>query len=302
MDQRSSSGTVVGDLTDASSVEKAFSLKPEAVIHLGAQQVSGRTPDKMMDVNVGGTRRVFQAAFQAGVSRAILMSSALCMGFAEAPADLNRSPAPVNERHGWAETPEIWHFAYSKILAEREAQWAAIYGMDVVICNPFMVAGSGDHSRRRTGLISRFAANPPQYLVKGGINIIDIKDVVHGILQALLYGKKGERYLLCGANVSFQELFQLLAELTGMPAPTLQLPQSLSSRFLQFKAARSQIFSAGALDQDLLLYAGKYFYYDDSWSRLSLRLPPPVPLKTTLLETLNWNEEFNEAKIDLPAA
>ena len=49
---------VIGDLTDDNSIENAFSYRPEIVFHLAAQHVSGRSSARLMDVNVGGTRRI----------------------------------------------------------------------------------------------------------------------------------------------------------------------------------------------------------------------------------------------------
>ncbi|HOP00955.1 MAG TPA: NAD-dependent epimerase/dehydratase family protein [Flexilinea sp.] len=282
---------VIGDLTDESSIENAFSYHPEIVFHLGAQQFSGRNLTRLMDVNVGGTRRIFQASFNAHVKRIILMSSAVTMGTAELSPDRHRSPKPVVETHGWDRTLESWPFAWSKLLAEYETQWAIAYGMDIVICNPMFVIGPGDYYRRNTGLIARFHDKPPKFFIEGGINLIHVNEVVQGLIQAMNYGEKGRRYLLSGTDRSFQQFFGDLAKLSGTPAPRMQLPTGFSNRLYLYRNRHPDLFPVEKTDINLLRMAGKYFYYDGKNSRLALHLPPPQPIEPALQETLNWFRE-----------
>jgi nucleoside-diphosphate-sugar epimerase len=145
-------------------------LHPEIVFHLGAQQFSGRNLTRLMDVNVGGTRRIFQASFNAHVKRIILMSSAVTMGTAELSPDRHRSPKPVGETHGWDRTLESWPFAWSKLLAEYETQWAIAYGMDIVIGNP--CCDRRGLTIEEIRLMARFHDNPPNFLSKAASYLI----------------------------------------------------------------------------------------------------------------------------------
>ena len=282
---------VIGDLTDDNSIENAFSYRPEIVFHLAAQHVSGRSSARLMEVNVGGTRRILQASFNAGIKRVVLMSSALTLGTAEPTFGQLQSTSAMTETHQWNSALDNWPFALSKRFVEQEAQWAAAFGMDIVICNPMMVCGAGDHYRKTTSMIARYRRKPPAFLVEGGINLIDIQDVVQGLIGAMNYGETGKRYLLSGTNLSYDALFQVLSDLTGEKKPTMQLPTGLSNRLFDYKIRHPDLFLAGSFGNDMLQLAGKHFYFDGTDSRLALHLPPTRNIKDSIVETLDWFEK-----------
>jgi farnesol dehydrogenase len=55
-------------------------------------------------------------------------------------------------------------------------------------------------------------------------SLCHIDDVVVGHLTAINVGKIGERYLLCGENISLTHIFNLAASLTNTAPPKFQLP------------------------------------------------------------------------------
>jgi dihydroflavonol-4-reductase len=281
---------VTGDLCDERSVESAFIEKPEIVFHLGAQMAAGRTRNHLMDVNVGGTRRVFQAAIRNGAARVILMSSAFTLGIPE----ISRMQYPgknlISESHTWNYSADRWPYAWSKFLAEKEVQLASAHGLDVVILNPSIVIGPGDHYRRTNSFLVQMKKKPPVFLVDGGINLVHIQDVVNGLIQAVDFGERGERYILGGTNISFHELFRLMAEIAGFPAPKLALSNKLSREVFKFKNGQKNPTNIGSMETDLLQFAGYFFYYDTRKARLNLHLPQPQKIDDSLKESWAWFE------------
>jgi dihydroflavonol-4-reductase len=63
----------------------------------------------------------------------------------------------------------------------------------------------------------------PAYL-ETGLNLIHVRDVARGHLLAEEKGRVGEKYILGNQNLSLSEIFQMLAEITGIPAPRVRLP------------------------------------------------------------------------------
>ena len=89
---------LTGDLTDADSVEQAVSaFHPEVIFHLGAQMTAAPTVNRIMQVNVMGTRAVLLAALKNKVSRVVLMSSACTMGMPELYRRPGHQPGIMNE-------------------------------------------------------------------------------------------------------------------------------------------------------------------------------------------------------------
>src|SRR5437773_3700138 len=91
--------------------------------------------------------------------------------------------------------------------------------------------------------------NMPAY-IDTGLNLVDVHDVAEGHLAALRKGRPGERYILGGRNVSFQEILQTLEKISHLPAPILRLPYGVA-------------LCAGVVD---------------SWVARLLNRPPRIPL------------------------
>jgi nucleoside-diphosphate-sugar epimerase len=56
-----------------------------------------------------------------------------------------------------------------------------------------------------------------------------VDDVARAHVSALEKGQKGERYFLGGDNVTMNDLFAIVARLTGRPAPRLHIPYAVAS-------------------------------------------------------------------------
>ena len=81
------SPTMAGDVRSASDLDRAFASAPiDRVIHAAALTpdagAEAERPDVIVDVNVGGTVQLMQAARRAGVKRVLGLSSASVYGYA----------------------------------------------------------------------------------------------------------------------------------------------------------------------------------------------------------------------------
>lgn len=282
---------LTGDLTDAESVEEAIAVfHPRVIFHLGAQMTAAPTVSRIMQVNVLGTRTVLLSALKYGVERVVLMSSACTLGLPDLFPNANQQPVIMNEaRVQNAETP-LWPFARSKYLAEMEAQSAATGGLDVVTVNPFMVIGPGDWYRRKSSILMQMKTRPPRVVPKGGINVIPLEDTVSGLVNACQYGKSGERYLLCGKNLTFQEFSALCGKAGGFESPRLLLDNDRISRLL-VRTGIGRELRIESLEENIFRYTNRYFFYDPKKSRIGLHLPPAGDIEDTIEKTYRWFEE-----------
>jgi len=78
-------------------------------------------------------------------------------------------------------------------------------------------------------MIERFNGRMPGYpgVRDKKFSFCHIDDVVVAFLAAMEMGKVGERYLLCGENLSFHEVFDLAARVTNTSAPKFTVPMWL---------------------------------------------------------------------------
>ncbi len=209
------------DVRDAAALTGAVD-GAEAVVHVAALYSYSAPEVEMCAVNVEGTRNVIAACRAAGVRRLVHTSTAGTCG-------------PVAGRVATeADRPPEWELAVpykrTKLEAERLVLAAAADGLDAVCVNPTTPIGEGDDVPTPTGRMVRGVASGRYRatLRHGGLNLVDVRDVARGHVLALEGGRRGERYLLGGANLTLAEVFALIARAAGRPAPRLRLPYAVA--------------------------------------------------------------------------
>ena len=185
----------IGDVTDRDSVRRAL-RDVDRVFHV-AGTTSMRTRDRIrvFQVNVEGTKNVFEEALAAGVERAVLTSSSSAVGAAKPGQTIDEDQPFTVGRLGVA-------YINSKHDAELVAMRTAAKGLPVVIVNPSFVLGPDDPNPSGTSnaLIRRLLLRRIPGYVDGAINIVDVRDVAAGHLLADERGAPGERYILGNRN------------------------------------------------------------------------------------------------------
>lgn len=216
---------VIGTLNDRDSMARGMAGCSEAY-HVAALASAWHSdPRAFHQTNVIGTQNFLEAAQTAGVRRVVLTSTAGVMGPTPdgSPVDETTNNAPIL-------TTE---YERTKRQAEQLAQaFGEKTGLEVVTVNPSRVYGPGlsQESAALNKMFRLYAAGKWRVIPGNGKSIgnyVFIEDVVQGHLLAMAHGKPGERYILGGANSSFNELFAHLAALTGHRHRMLYLPLSL---------------------------------------------------------------------------
>jgi dihydroflavonol-4-reductase len=136
---------------------------------------------------------------------------------------------PANEETPVSLKDMVGHYKRSKFMAEVEVKRLADeQGLPVVIVNPSTPVGPRDIRPTPTGRIIVDAASGrmPAY-VDTGLNLVHVDDVAIGHLLALEHGKRGDRYVLGGRNLTLKEIFCTVAAITGQTPPNICLPHPL---------------------------------------------------------------------------
>jgi dihydroflavonol-4-reductase len=214
---------VEGDLRDPASITKAIS-GCDVVFHVAADyRLWVRDPEAMYRSNVEGTRSLLEAARKQGVRRVVYTSSVATMGFASGSASTNGHVADEDSPVALADM--IGHYKRSKFMAEQVAIEAAKSGLDVVIVNPTTPIGERDIKPTPTGrIVVDFLKRKFPAYVETGLNLVDATECARGHVQALEKGRRGERYILGGENLTLKQILDRLAAITGLKSPTVKLP------------------------------------------------------------------------------
>jgi dihydroflavonol-4-reductase len=211
-----------GDVLDADAVRLAMH-DCEAVFHLAAvYSYARRDVGRMRAVNIEGTRTVLDAAVR-GRRRRIVHTST-CATCGPAPGRLaTELDLPPASEFGIP-------YKRTKLAGEHVALSAAREGVDVVIVNPTIPVGAGDHKPTPTGqMVADVALGKARaYLAGSVLNVVGVEDVASGHLAAYEQGRAGERYLLGGENLSIREVFAVIARAAGLTPPVVPVPWAVA--------------------------------------------------------------------------
>jgi len=280
----------LGDLRDPISLKAA--LKGCAYLfHVAADyRLWVPDPETMYAVNVQGTLDLLAAAAEAGVERVVYTSTVGTLGNpGDGTPGTEETPVSLDDMTG--------HYKRSKFLAEQVALEFAGQGLPVVIVNPSTPVGPWDWRPTPTGqmIVDFLKRRMPAYL-ETGLNLIHVKDVARGHLLAEEHGRAGEKYILGHENLSLSQIFQRLAEISGLPAPRVKLPY-----WPVLAMAYINEFWAGHISRrpprmpvTAIRMARKYMYFDNAKAVKCLGLNL-TPVTQALQDAVAWFREHGYA-------
>lgn len=271
-----------GDLLDTSGLRRGLE-GCDVLYHAAADyRLWTRNPDEMYRTNVGGTVSVLEAALESNISRVVYTSSVGTLGN---PGD----GKPGNEETRVALTDMVGPYKKSKFLAEREVEKFVARGLPVVIVNPSTPVGPLDIKPTPTGkiIVDFLNRRMPAYL-DTGLNLIAVEECARGHILAEQKGSPGRKYILGNANLSLRDIFRMLQEITGIPAPKVRLPYApvlvaawLNEGLSRITGRVPLIPLAG------VRMAAHYMYFDSGRAVRELGLPQTA-VKEALNRAVEW--------------
>jgi dihydroflavonol-4-reductase len=200
-------------LDDLAKLTRVFD-GAEVVVHVAGSTRPRRkpTPD-LIAANVDGVRNVIHAVRAVGGPRLLHVSSTSAVGVSDDGDPIDET-APWNlPAHGLAD-------GYA-ITKRRGEELALAAGIDVVVVNPGFLFGPLDVKPTSGRMIRDVALGRGWVATRGRNNFVDVRDVARGAWAAAQRGRRGERYILGGDNLTYAEVFTLIAEVTGARPPRL---------------------------------------------------------------------------------
>ena len=202
---------VVGDIGDREFLEGAIPEGVDAVFHLaGNVSFDSAGDEAQTHANVAGTRAVVEVANAKNVGRFVHTSTGAVFGLHDGvpideTAPSNADEIPVN-------------YCRSKKAAEDIVLEAAAADLDAVCVNPGNVVGPYD--RVLWGpFVQAIASGAMTTVGTGGGAFCHIDETAKAHITAYERGRRGERYILAGANEKFATAARIVAEIVGVPAP-----------------------------------------------------------------------------------
>lgn len=285
---------VRGDITDRESLLRGME-GCRRVFHLAAYAKNwARDPATYFQLNVQGTRNVFDTAAELGMQRVVWTSTIVTLG--------PTPPGVVGDEQMPRSTHEyLTEYEQSKTVAEQEALERAAEGLPVVIVNPTRVYGPGQltEGNALSTLVDMYDRGKVPFLLNRGVNVgnyVLVDDVAVGHLLAMQKGRVGQRYILGGENASLKEFFGIIDAVSGRRHFQLPLGGRLPLLFAYCQKKRAEWFGAypqitpGWVKTFLVDWA---FRCDKARQELGYQ---PTPLAEGLRVTYQWLSRVREGR------
>lgn len=276
-----------GSILDPQAVASA-AKGCEAVVHCAG--LVSRDPEhaaRLYQLHVEGTRTVLTAAAEAGVGRLVLASTSGTVAVSRDP-----EPVPDETFPDPIELIGAWPYYTSKLYQERAAfRLGAELGVEVVSANPSLLLGPGDSRVSSVGDVLNFLQRDVPVVPPGGLSFVDARDVAVAMTTLLDRGEPGQRYLLTGANLSFEHFFDRLAHISGVDPPRMRLPKEalrLGAKALDL-AGKALRFTP-KVDPVSAAMAEVFWYADDAKARRELDFVSRDPYETLADTVLDLKE------------
>jgi dihydroflavonol-4-reductase len=285
-DRRALAGLAVeiveGDLLDADAVKRAVA-GVATVYHVAADyRLWARDPSALFRTNVEGTRALLRAAADAGAARIVYTSTVGTLGNAG-------DGTPGTEDTPVAYDDMVGPYKRSKFLAELVAVELARAGAPIVIVNPSAPVGPWDVKPTPTGqMIVDFLRGKMVATLDTGLNLVHVRDVARGHLLAARHGRVGEKYVLGHRDLALADIFRLLGEITGRPAPRLRIPYAvawLAAAGMELGARLTR--GTPSVPLDAVRMARKRMYFSPAKAVRELGLPQ-TDVRQALRDAVEW--------------
>ncbi|MFQ5882817.1 MAG: hopanoid-associated sugar epimerase [Candidatus Methylomirabilales bacterium] len=272
----------LGDLLDRERLRHA--LKGcEVLYHVAARySLSSKDTADMYRANVEGTRNILEVAREVGIERVVCTSTVGALG-------IPKDGVPGNENTPVSLSEMVGAYKRSKFLAEREAERIGRLGLPVVIVNPSAPIGPWDVKPTPTGrMLVDYLKGQMYGYIHTGLNLVHVRDVARGHILAAQKGLVGEKYVLGNRNLTLREIFHMLEQISGVPAPRRRIPYPVA-----FLAAGASELFARVRRQDSPIpltgvrMARKIMFFDASKAFRELHLPQ-TPVEEALREAVEW--------------
>jgi dihydroflavonol-4-reductase len=268
------------DLGSPSALTQAFA-GVDAVFHCAAAVgVSKDVTPALVSANVDGTRHVLEAVAAAKVPRLIHTSSTVAIGLST-----NGQPVDENARWNFDDFKLADGYSITKRQSEELVRASAI---DHVVVNPGYMFGARDARPSSGKMIVDIAKRRSPGWTPGKNNFAAVKDVARGLILAWQKGRRGERYIMGGHNLSYGDIFKLIAKVAGVAPPRFRVPYAvvvLIGRYGDFIESRGKDPLVNSVQARYAFTQRFQFTSDKAVRELGYSISP---LEPAITEAIDW--------------
>lgn len=272
---------IFGDISERLTLLQATYDK-SIVFHL-AGLIAYRTSERkqMEEINVKGTSNVIDACITNKVGRLLHLSSVVTIG-------ANPKPQPINEDFPY--NLSQYNLGYFETKRQAEKLVMDAYhndGLQAYMINPSTIYGAGDATKGSRKTQIKVAQGKFKFYPPGGVSVVAVEDVIQAIHLCLEKGQPARRYIISGENLTLKNLFSIIADVAGVPAPSIPLPRFLLKTLGYTGDFLRMLGKETSLSSETAVTASLYHWFSSERAQKELGFQP-TPARKAIEESVSW--------------
>jgi dihydroflavonol-4-reductase len=213
-------------------------------VYHAAAYVSFNPADReiLIQNNVNGTRNIVNACLAHAVKKLCYVSSTAALG----PAGDKKL---IDENCMWVADRLNSGYSDSKFHAEMEVWKGIEEGLKAVIVNPSVIFGPGFWDKGSSSLFTNIFRGLKFYS-HGITGYVSLEDVSSAMIALMKSNKSGERYILSSENLSYREVFNMIAASLGVKEPSIEATPLMANIALRLEDLRSMLGAKRVLTRE----------------------------------------------------
>lgn len=267
---------IQADITDVGSLIEAFAGVQQLYHAAALVSFAPQDAEALYLHNVIGTENVVNAALETGVHKMVYVSSVAALG------RIRKDNTAVNETMQWTEETSNSTYGKTKYLAEREVWRGLAEGLDAVVVNPSIILGNADWNKG-SAKIFKSAWEEFGWYTTGTSGFVDVADLVT-VMQLLMNSSiSGERFIVSGHALSYEQLFRLAADAFGKRRPHKKVTPLLAGLIWRWEALKAMVTGQRPLiTRETAHTSLSHIAYDVSKLRAALPSFAFTPIETSV--------------------
>jgi dihydroflavonol-4-reductase len=198
---------------------------------------------KMISVNTQTTANIVNLCLDHNIEKLCHVSSVSALGS-------RYDGQPVTEDDIWKPSKKRSAYSISKFNSEMEVWRGMNEGLKAVIVNPSVILGPGNWKRGTARFFTRIKKGL-EYYTEGMGGFVDVRDVCSCMIGLMESEITDQRYILCGENLYYRDLFNMIADELGSPRPSKHASKRLVELGWRLDWLRSRLtFSKPSLTRE----------------------------------------------------
>ena len=134
----------------------------------------------------------------------------------------------ADEEYYWKKSRNASWYSWSKFNSELEVWKGMAEGLNICIVNPSVILGLGSWSKG-SGKLFSLIDRGQKFYTGGMTGYVDVRDVVKAMILLMDQEIFGERFILNSENLSYKEIFSLIASGLEKNPPGIKAGRYLTS-------------------------------------------------------------------------